>query len=204
MWFQTHQYWSSDPGEWNSHLMCATVGKFEVGSICHHGNDTFECLWHSRHCYHQNWLKGWDQSWTHVGWYWVNLDQPAGLRILSLDWIQLGFLAYKARRVLVPQKHPLIQGIPLTNGQWQPHHNILSNHREKYCRSNQGECLSMTLFIHHQFTWYISIPNPLPNYEPAGLYLGRPNLSSGQSWNAILAVWNMVIWWLPSTMGIQQ
>ena len=35
------------------------VNEFEIGSICYHVNDTFECLSNSGDCYHQHWFKGW-------------------------------------------------------------------------------------------------------------------------------------------------
>jgi len=34
------------------------VDKFEIGSMCHLVDNTFEGLSHSRHCNHQNGLKG--------------------------------------------------------------------------------------------------------------------------------------------------
>jgi hypothetical protein len=34
------------------------VDEFEIGSMCHLVDDTFEGLSHTGHCYHHEWFKG--------------------------------------------------------------------------------------------------------------------------------------------------
>jgi len=134
----------------------------------------------------------------------LDLQQPAGQRIESLERIPLSFFTDNAGKVIVRPNHPLFKGIPPYNAQWQPHYTFLSDQFAKHCRCNEGESLSKTHFIRHQCSWHISIPNPPPHDEPDGPNLVLQKLCSGQAWNWILVAWNPVICWLTSRMSIQQ
>ena len=139
-----------------------------------------------------------------MGWCWLDLQQAAGHRIQSLEWIPLSFFTDNAGKAFVRENHPLIKGIPPYNGQWQPDYNFLGDQFGKHCGSNRCYSLSKTHFICHQCSWYISLPNPSPHDEPDGPHLVPQKLSSGQIWNWIPAAWNTVIWWLVNRTRIQQ
>jgi len=180
------------------------VGKFEIGAITHLVNDNLAGLLHSGHCDHQDWFMSRHKCWMPMKWCCLYLQQVAGYRIQSLEWIPLPLFTYNAREVVVLQNHPLLKGIPLSNGLWQPHHNCLSHQFAKHYCCNRGESLSKTHSIRHQCYWNISIPNPSPHNEPECPNLVRQKPCSGQAWNWIFASSNTVHCWLANRMGIQQ
>jgi len=80
------------------------VGQFEISSMCHLVDDTLESPSHSGHCNHQDWLIGWYRCWMPM-WWWccLYLQQVAGHRIESLQWILLQCFTDNAGKVVVRQ-----------------------------------------------------------------------------------------------------
>jgi len=180
------------------------VHRFEIGSMPHLINESLDCLFHSGSCNHQDWFRGWYKCWMPVRWCCLDRQQVGGHRIQSLEWIPMPFFTDNARKVIVPQNHPLFKGIPPWNGQRQPHYTILSHQFANHCRCHWGECLSNTHFICHQYSWHISITTPPHHNEPYGPNLVCQTLSTRQAWNWILVVQNPVICWLMNMMSIQK
>jgi len=88
------------------------VDEFEIGSMCHHVNDSLESFCHSGHCDYQDWFMGQYKCGMPVWSCCLYLQQVAGHQIQSLEQIPLPFFTNNARKVIVRQNHPLFQGIP--------------------------------------------------------------------------------------------
>jgi len=180
------------------------VYEFEFGSNCYLVNDTPECLYHSRHCDHQDWFQGWCKGWMPLWWNCLYLWKAEGHWILSPQWIPLPFFTHHPAIVTLCHIHPLVKGIPPQNQPRQPHYNFLSQQFTYHCCCHWGESLAKSHLIRHHCSSHIGIPNPPPHNEPYCPNLVCQKHRSGQAGNWILVTWNTGICWLANQMGVQQ